>query len=137
MPQPFEAFRRRKLAEVNAAYAEYLAKGFPTAPFEGEPEPETLQCRHDTDRTNWISLQIACFATRDAGLEGELIPAPGIRCTSNRMYRITYGDALARLWVLFDQANAAQANFWRLKDAVRDCPTRQALNDIDLSEGWP
>jgi hypothetical protein len=134
--RPFEAYRARRVEQVNRRYDAYLAAGFPTADFDGQPEPETLQCRHELDRTNWLGLLIKCLAARDAGA-GDVPMDPPIRCTSNRMYAVTYTDALARMFVLLDQAGAAQANWWRLKDLVRDCERREDLARIDLEEGWP
>lgn len=134
--RPFEGYRRGKLDKVDARYRLLLAEGFPTADFDGQPEPETLQCRHELDRTNWFGLLIKCLAARDAGA-GEVPMDPPIRCTSNRMYAVTYADALERMFVLLGQAGAAQANWWRLKDLVRDCERREDLALIDLEEGWP
>lgn len=135
MNPPFEGFRKRKLMEVNARYDAVLAQGFPTMPFDEEPEPESLQCRNELDRTNWLGLVVRCQAAVAVGAGG--LPGPEIRCTSNRMYRITYQDGLDRMFALLTQVQAAQANWWRLKDLVRACPTRKALDDINLDEGWP
>lgn len=134
--RPFEGFRALRLRDVDARYQRCLGAGFVTAPFEGQPEPETLQCRNEHDRTNWLGLLIKCLSARDMGA-GDLPMDPPLRCTSNRMYAVTHNDALERMFVLLDQAARAQANWWRLKDAVRDCPTRAGLADIDLEQGWP
>jgi hypothetical protein len=135
MLRPFEAYRARRISEVNARYDAVLAQGFATADFGDQPEPETLQCRGELDRTNWLGLTLKAQAMISAGL-GDEPCSPPIRCTSNRMYAVTYTDALARMFDLLDRVGRAQANWWRLKDAVRDCPTREGLNDIDLEEGW-
>jgi len=133
------SFRARRLQEVNAAYAAFLQHGFPTADFEGQPEPETLQCRDELDRTNWIGLIIECQAAvaADPLNVDAPIPAPGLRCTSNRMYVVTYGDAMQRMFALLGSVQQAQANWWRLKDLVRDAATGEDLNAVDLTEGWP
>lgn len=135
--RPIGALISRKIGEIDRKYAAVLASGFPTADFEGQPEPETLQCRHELDRTNWIGLLLQCQAMAALGLGEELIPEPGMRCTSNRMYRPTFDGAQARLWVLFAQAAAAQANWWRLKDAARAAADWRELERLDLDEGWP
>jgi hypothetical protein len=130
------AWRARRLLDVNAAYEDVLARGFATATFAGQPEAETLQCRNEMDRTNWLGLVIKCQFAIQALAGGAPIDPP-IRCTSNRMYAVTYDDALARMLVLLGQVGAAQANWWRLKDAVRAAQTGEALNALDLTQGWP
>lgn len=133
--RPFEAYRQRRAGEAEAAYAAHLELGFPTADFDGQPEPETLQCRSETDRTNWLGLIIKCQAAVAAGA-GDLPIDPPIRCTSNRMYAVTHADALARMYDLLGKVGAAQANLWRIKDQIAACERRDDLNLIDLTEGW-
>ena len=108
-----------------------------TAPFAAQPETETLQCRNELDRTNWIGLLLECQANISGGNGAGLIPAPGIRCSSNRMYVVTYADAANRMFALLGQVQAAQANWWRLKDSVGVAISGEALDAIDLTGGWP
>lgn len=129
-------WRKGRLEKIDARYEAYLAAGFATADFEGQPEPETLQCRNVLDRTNWLGLLFKCLAARDMDL-GEVPIDPPLRCTSNRMYAVTHADALNRMFVLLDQVPAAQANWWRLKDLARSAETRADLDAIDLEAGWP
>lgn len=129
-------FADRRILDVTRAYEAVLAQGFATADFDGQPEPETLQCRDELDRTNWLGLVFKCQFAIQAGA-GDAPIDPPIRCTSNRMYAVTYNDALARMLVLLGQVGAAQANWWRLKDMVRGAISNLALNAIDLTEGWP
>lgn len=135
--------RERRIKDADEAYEAYLARGFSTAPFPGQLAAETLQCRNELDRTNWLALLAMCDAQqRAADLSGDPtlmdapIPVP-IRATSNRMYVVSYADAKARMFVLLGQAAAAQANWWRLKDECRAAPTWQALEAVDMTEGWP
>jgi hypothetical protein len=141
---PASPRRRRKIERADLAYEAYLAKGFPTADFEDQPEPETLQCRNELDRTNWIGLLIKAQAVAVIASEAEDPEAvmaqpcdPPIRCTSNRMYRPSWASVLARMYALLDQAASAQANWWRLKDLCRTVTTGEALEAIDMTEGWP
>lgn len=136
MARPFEAYRGRRLEQVNEVYDAYLAGGFGTPAFADQPEPETLQCRNELDRTNWLGLLLKAQAMTAAG-QGDLPSEPPIRCTSNRMYAVPYTEVEVRMLDLLNRVGAAQGNWWRLKDAVRECPTRDDLNLIDLSEGWP
>jgi hypothetical protein len=122
--------------EATAAYEAVLQGGFATADFEDQPEPETLQCRDELDRTNWLGLVLKCQFAIQAGA-GDLPIDPPIRCTSNRMYAVTYNDALARMLVLLGQVGAAQANWWRLKDEIGLAKSGEGLMGIDLTEGWP
>lgn len=130
------SFRPRKLEEVNRAYEAFLQLGFPTADFAGQPEPETLQCRNELDRTNWIGLILKCQYAISLGA-GELPIDPPIRCTSNRMYAPSYSDAAGRMFALLGLVGEAQANNWRMKDLVQAAESGEALNAIDLTEGWP
>jgi hypothetical protein len=130
-------FRARRRLDIDAAYASILAAGFATAEFDGQPEPETLQCRDELDRTNWIGLVIQCQAAIALGAGDAMIPSPGLRCTSNRMYVISFSDAVTRMFALLSQVQSAQANWWRLKDLCTAAETAEDLNAIDLAEGWP
>lgn len=138
----FEGARARRLADVNAKYADVLAAGFPTATLSGQPEPETLQCRNELDRTNWLGLVVKCQYAMGLGAGDVLAAGTVIRCTSNRMYALTPNEAYGRMLALLNQADIAQRNWWRLKDLVRaveaDRPTDGArfLAAIDLDAGW-
>lgn len=125
--------RDRRILDVNAAYEAFLAVGFPLEDHPGE----TLQCRNELDRTNWLTLKDICAEALAADLGDELIPASGIRCTSNAFIRPTYAETLALMQALRAWAMAAQANWWRLKDACRTVATRADLEAINLAEGWP
>lgn len=130
---PFPHTRERRVLRINARYEAFLAAGFPLADYPGE----TLQCRNELDRTNWLALKDICDEALAAELGDELIPAPGIRTTANTFIRPTYAATWAimrdlRAWVL-----AAQANWWRLKDDARTLPTREAVEALDLEAGWP
>lgn len=131
---PASPYRKGALERINARYERYLSDGFPTADIEGRPE--RLQCRNEIDRTNWLGLLLKCQAAAAQGQGADPID-PSLRCTSNRMYALSHDDTQARLWALFGQVAAAQANWWRLKDAVRDAETLAELNGLDLDEGWP
>jgi hypothetical protein len=122
--------------KITPRYDTYLAQGFATADFDGQPEPETLQCRNELDRTNWIGLVIKCQAAVSLGAGDLPIDVP-IRCTSNRMYVVTYADALGRMFDLLNKVGLAQANWWRLKDEARSKTDWRELEQIDLEEGWP
>ncbi len=125
------------------AYKAFQAPGVPLADYPGE----TLQCRRETvDEDNWQELRDICrgmialerewFPERE--VFGEfLIPEPGIRCTSNRFIRPTANATLIILDTVRAWAMAGQANHWRLKDLCWGAPTREALEAVDMTEGWP
>jgi hypothetical protein len=137
----------RALDRVNARYAAYLAAGMPLEAYPGE----TIQCRNELDRTNWLGLEKKCeWAKRDERLFYEAlqlpvpevlgdfqIPEPGIRCTSNTFVRPTVAETALLMEALLDYALAAQANWWRLKDAVRSAATKAEMDAVNLEEGWP
>lgn len=130
--------RARTLERVNAAYDRFLGLGFLTAPFEGQPEPERLQCRNELDRTNWLGLVVKCQYAAGIGMGDVLAAGTRLRCSSNRMYDVTPNDAYGRMLVLLDQADQAQQTWWDLKDQVRSAATADELNAIEagLGEAW-
>lgn len=128
------AFRARRLLEADAAYQAFLDSGFPVT-FEGVGE--TLQVGRDSDKSNWLIFK---GALDDAVAAGAPIDGPSplpIRCTSNNSYQITLGGALQTISDMRAWGFAALANSWRLKDAINAAQTGEALNAVDLTEGWP
>jgi hypothetical protein len=126
--------RGRKVRRINEKYLAILEAGFP-ATF-GDVE-ETLQVAREVDGINWLTLLGICNEAVAAGFGDALIPAPGIRTTANRNYRVTFSQASAIIRNLRAWGLASWANWGRLKDLARNAPTREALNAIDLERGWP
>jgi hypothetical protein len=126
--------RERRVLEIDAAYEARLSAGFPVT-LEGNAE--TLQVARDIDRTNWLTLLGICDEAAGAGLGDFPIPAPGLRCTSNLNYIVTFSEAAQIIRNLRAWAAAAQGNWWRLKDLARDAAHQADLDAIDLEEGWP
>lgn len=129
--------RERRIADVNRAYERRLAQGFSVGSFEGQPEAETLQCRNELDRTNWLGLVVKCQFAIAQGYGDVLEAGTRLRCSSNRMYQVTPNDALGRMAVLLGAADAAQQHWWDLKDQCRTATSREALEAIEIDEGWP
>jgi hypothetical protein len=132
-PLAFARDQGRTLARVNARYAAYLDAGMPLEAYPGE----TIQCRNELDRTNWLGLKDICEEAIAADLGGLPIPEPGIRCTSNTFVRPTFAETLDLMREVRGYALAAQANWWRLKDLCNGAVSRDELAAIDLEEGWP
>lgn len=125
--------RARRLLEVTAAYEAHLAKGFPVTL---DDIAETLQVSRDVDRTNWLTFLDICREQKEAGKEDDPSVFP-LRTTANRNHAVTYKQGAATVRALRSWAGAAQANWWALKDAVRAADTGEALNAIDITQGWP
>lgn len=134
--RPFGGYVKRKVDEIDRRYARVLATGFPTAPFNGQPEPETLQCRTVQDQVHWLGLIAKCQAAIAQGY-GDMPISPPLRCTSNREYTVSHSEALTRMFLLMSDYAAALSNWWRLKDEARGCEKRTDLDLIDLEAGWP
>jgi hypothetical protein len=130
---PTSPQRDRRILAADAAYAAFLAPGFPLDDYPGE----TLQIRNELDRTNWLTLKDICAEAIAAGVGDLTIDAPGIRCTSNAFIRPTYAETFVLMQELRAWAMQAQANWWRLKDECRSVTTRAALEAIDMGAGWP
>lgn len=133
---------------IDPRYETFLASGVPLVDYPGE----TLQCRNELDRTNWMELRDLCreaiaaekayYAANELpdpvdGWGAGLITEPGIRTTSNAYIRPTVAATLAILATITTWAFAGQANWWRMKDEARACTTPAALEAIDLEQGWP
>lgn len=128
------SFTARRLLEAQAAYAAFIEGGFPLT-LDGNAE--TLQCATDTDRSNWLIFKGALDDALLAGADPDsIIPIP-IRCTSNNNYAITFAQAAQMIADMRTWGFAGQVNCWRLKDEITACTTGEALNAVDLTEGWP
>lgn len=136
MAGSFDGHRAIRLGELERVFQARLLQGFATAPFDGEPEPETLQCRDSTDQIRWLGLAFKCREAIAQGF-GALPIDPPIRCTSNREYAVSHDDALSRMLTLLSGYAAALKHYWGLKDAIRAAESRAGLYEIDLEEGWP
>lgn len=131
--RPIEALKERRVEEINRRYDAFLAGGYPLADYPGE----TLQCRNELDRTNWLTLKDICFEALMADLGDALIPAPGIRCTSNNFIQPTFAYTFELMRSLRAWAFQAQANWWRLKDLARSQTDWRELEAMSIDEGWP
>lgn len=126
--------RERRVLDITARYVAFLEVGFPVT-LEGVGE--TLQVARDIDRTNWLTLLGICDEAFFAGFGDFPIPAPGLRCTSNTNYVVTFNQAAVIIRDLRAWAAAAQANWWRMKDLTLAAAHQSDLDAIDLEEGWP
>lgn len=126
--------RERRVLDINARYQAFLDGGFPVT-LDGKDE--TLQVSRDVDRTNWLTLLGICNEAIAAEFGDYPIPAPGLRCTSNANYEVTFAEAAEIIRDLRAWAAAAQANWWRMKDLARTALRDSDLDAIDLEEGWP
>lgn len=126
-------WKPRRVEEATRAYRTHIESGFPVV-FEGVPE--VLQCASDTDKTNWLIFLGACQEAVIAKHGDDDVPIP-LRCTSNRSYVITFAEAVALILNMRTWGLTAQANLWRLKDEIAAAETGEALNAIDVTEGWP
>lgn len=133
MARPFEGYRSRKLGRVNDYYTAFLSAGFPV---QLENNAETLQIVRDRDRTNWLVLLGVCDEAILAGAGDVTIPT-NIEVTSGNKYSLTFSQTAEMIRNLRQWAIAANANWVRIKTSVAQAPTRQSLDEIDETEGWP
>lgn len=128
--------RARRIERINAEYERRQLIGFPVT--LGGVE-ETLQVARDVDKTNWLTVYGICLegAAIDLGDVPDLI---FLQTTSNRKYYMSFNEAATIIRALRQWGLDAWANWNRLKDAARDpaqTPTSEALEALDLNEGWP
>lgn len=126
-------WKPRRLEEATRAYRVFIEGGFPVT-FEGNDE--TLQCASDTDRANWLIFLGVCQEAVAGGAGAQVIPI-ALRCTSNRSYVVTFAEAVTLIQNMRTWGLTAQANLWRLKDLIDAVETGEALNAVDVTEGWP
>ena len=128
--------RDRRVGDITRRYEAHIAPGFPVT-LDGVAE--TLQVARDVDRTNWLTVYGICLE----GIAAELGDVPDtiyLQTTSNRRYYMTFNEAAVIIRNLRQWGLDAWANWNRLKDAARDpavTPTSEALEALDLEEGWP
>lgn len=132
-----EEVKSSKRAAANSEFDSRIANGYPhTFMVEGEGVDETLQCRNDTDRTNWLDLKDSCNDAIAFGIGSETCPIP-IRCTSNRQYNVSFSEAATIMRDLRTWMGALHASLWAKKDAIEAASTFEELDEIDVTEGWP
>lgn len=123
----------RRIMEINAEYERRLALGFPVVLGGSD---ETLQVARDVDWRNWLVFLGICDEAVLAGVGDQPAGMP-IRTTLNHNYVVTYDEGAQIVRGLRTWGALAQANWWALKDAARAATTAEALNAVDITQGWP
>lgn len=136
-PVPLAELKASKRLELQAVYDTKLAVGFPhTFTVNGETFEETLQCRNEHDRTNWIGLLLKCQMALSMGA-GEAPCELPLRVTSNANYQLTYNETFTLMVALLGWAAAMLGASFAHKDAIDGAADAAALAAIDLEAGWP
>lgn len=133
--EPFTLDERKaaKLSAAAAAYEEKLAVGFPVTLGGND---ETLQCRNEHDRTNWLGLLMGAQIAVAAGQGASAYPVK-IRCTSNAEYQVTNAQAVAHMLGLLGWAGAMLAAYWSVKDSIKDATNSASVDAVDVTAGYP
>lgn len=129
---PLADLKAAKRQAVETEYATRLAIGFPLPGHPGQ----TLQCRTDHDRTNWIGLMLKCQMMVAAGAGAQPCDMP-LRTTANLGVQFTYAETLQIMLAILQWSAAMLGARWALKDACDTAATAEDLAAIDLSSGWP
>lgn len=132
--QPIEEAQRTSLSAADAEYRARIAAGFP-APMLGDGS-ETLQVRDAEDKANWLSVMTIAGAEVANGNGDRLYDHP-ISTTANLAYTLTNSEALLLMRGLFRWASEMRQAHADHKQAIRAARTRQAVDAVDLSAGWP
>jgi hypothetical protein len=90
---------------------------------------ERLQCRDDSDRTNWLVAEKEYVKAVDAGAGA--IKSAEFRVMSNKTIKATFDDAVSILSDLTAWGFIIMKRGWALKDALA------AGDEYDLEAGWP
>lgn len=133
--EPFSLDERKaaKLSLAAATYEEKLAVGYPVTLGGND---ETLQCRNEHDRTNWLGLLIGAQTAVGLGAGASAYPVK-IRCTSNAEYSVTNTEAVALMLGLLGWAGTMLAAYWAVKDSIKDAPNGASVDAVDVSAGYP
>lgn len=95
-----------------------------------------LQCRtHGEDRTNWLTSQGAYKAAIDAGA-GALVGAK-FRTRANVNFDVSYSEGYAVILAMARWGSLVVARAWALSDLIEAAADQAALDEIDITTGWP
>ena len=130
---PLDDLKASRLRDASTVYAANLAAGYPVT-LGGNAE--TLQCRNDHDRTNWLGLLIGAQTAVALGQGAADYPIK-LRCTSNAEYTVTNDAAVLLMLGLLNWAGATMAAYWAVKDAITEAGNTPTLNAVNLEAGYP
>lgn len=130
---PLGALKSAKLESAANTYAAKLAIGYPVT-LGGNAE--TLQCRNEHDRTNWLGLLAGAQAGVAAGAGAANYPIK-IRATSNAEYTVTNAEAVSLMFGILGWAGGVLAAYWAVKDAITEAGNTPTLNAVDIEAGYP
>lgn len=130
---PLVDLKAVKLAAAAGVYQTNLAVGFPVT-LGGNAE--TLQCRNEHDRTNWLGLLAGAQAGVAAGAGAANYPIK-IRATSNAEYTVTNAEAVSLMFGILGWAGGVLAAYWAVKDAITEAGNTPTLNAVDIEAGYP
>lgn len=122
-----------KAADVDAKVDAMFQAGFPVP--SGSMAGEVLQIRNNTDRTNWLTSQ-AAYSMAVASGQGATLGAV-FRTTSNTTFTLTFSEGLGVLLNMAAWGQSVYGCSWTLKDAIKDAADLDALDALDLTQGWP
>jgi hypothetical protein len=122
--------KAKRSAEINTAryskiYMESISYTFP-----GDTEPDGIQMRDETDRQN---IQDFVIDASNKDPEAVLYWMP----VSNNVKAMTAAQAVAMGQYLKDRGDQIMAYSWQLKGQVNAVETFEALDAINIQEGWP
>lgn len=120
--------RQRKEAEFQ------LGCAFASGPLAGE----RLQCRNDTDRTNWLASRAVYRDYVSAG-QGNVSGA-SFRTQANANFSLTFTQGIAAIDQVFTWGQAIMSRSWVVQDLVNAAETVAELEAVaaaELYSGWP
>lgn len=121
--------------QIEARAQQAFLAGF-TVP-TGKLAGETLQCRDNEDRSNWLASALRYAGhvqVGDGATEGATF-----RTASNATITCSYAEGYGAIMALGDWGAEIMARAWALKDAAAAAGDIAALDAVlaDLDNGWP
>jgi hypothetical protein len=131
----FEDRKGEVRALIDAKTQEVFSGGF-TVP-SGSLQGHNLQCRNETDRTNWLTSLSMYQVAMSLG-QGDVVDAV-FRTTANETITITYAEGFEAILGIAQWGRAVYARAWTLKDAVAAAEDGLALANVKtaIQFGWP
>jgi len=96
-----------------------------------------LQCRNETDRTNWLT-SLSMYQVAVAAGQGDVVDAV-FRTTANETIKTTYAEGFQAILGIAQWGRAVYARSWALKDACEAAADGAALDAVEagILNGWP
>jgi hypothetical protein len=122
--------KAKKSAEINTVrYSKIYMESIPYT-FPGDTEPDGIQMRDEVDRQNIQDFVIDASVKNPEALMNWMP-------VSNNLKTMTAAQAVEMGQYIKNRGDQIMAYSWQLKAQINDAETYEALDAINIQEGWP